>query len=166
VVSEQLMERLKKLCADRNKVLVVDPKPEHAAWYCGADIITPNNKEASMMAGFEIETAKQLEDAGKVLLEKLACRALLITRGEQGMSLFQPKKKTVHVKARTREVYDVTGAGDTVIGALTVALAAGMSVSEAVELSNLAAGIVVGKLGTSVASVDEIKAAVNNRRKK
>lgn len=165
LVSYDLMKKLVSLCRERGKILAVDPKPEHADWYCGADVITPNNKEASEMAGFEIETDADLERAGKELLERLECGAILVTRGEKGMSLFMPGKKTVHVPVRAREVYDVTGAGDTVIGALVVALVAGMDMKEAVQAANVAAGIVVGKVGTSVATVEEIKAAVNNRRR-
>ena len=166
VVSAELMDRLRALCIKKGKVLAIDPKPEHKDWYHGADVITPNNKEASEMAGFEIETDADLDRAGQLLLAELECRALLITRGEKGMSLFRPAKRPVHVPARAREVYDVTGAGDTVVATLAVALAAGLSITDAVEAANLAASIVVAKLGTSVATVEEIRGLANNRRHK
>lgn len=161
VVSEELMDRLRELCRRKNKILAIDPKPEHKKWYGGAFVITPNNKEAGELAGFEIETDTDLARAGRELLHDLQCQAVLITRGEKGMSLFRPDEKPVHVPARAREVFDVTGAGDTVVATLAVALASGMSITDAMQAANLAAGIVVGKLGTSVATVEEIKAAAN-----
>jgi len=166
MISEELMLRLIKLCADKKKLLAVDPKPEHGDWYRGVNIITPNNKEASEMAGFEIETEDDLKKAGKELLDRLQCAAVLITRGEKGMSLFTPETAPVSIPAHAREVYDVTGAGDTVVATLTVALVAGMSLVDAVKAANIAAGIVVGKIGTSIATLDEIKAVVNNRKNK
>jgi len=164
LVSEKLMKKLVTLCRKRGSVLAVDPKPAHMDWYRGADVIAPNNAEASQAVGFELETDKDVERAGAELLERLDLKAALITRGERGMSLLRPGRKPIHVPAKAREVYDVTGAGDTVVGALAVCLASGMDYPEAVKIANLAAGIVVGKIGTSVATVEEIKAALNNRR--
>ncbi len=164
LVSEKLMERLKGLCREKGKLLVVDPKPAHADWYRGVDLITPNSQEASVMTGTGIETDEDLERAGEMLLKRLQCKALLITRGEKGMSLFRNTKKPAHIPARAREVYDVTGAGDTVVGAMAVALVAGMDMLDATKAANLAAGIVVGKIGTSVATVEEIKQAMNARK--
>jgi D-beta-D-heptose 7-phosphate kinase/D-beta-D-heptose 1-phosphate adenosyltransferase len=166
LVSPELMSRLLRLCAERDKIIAVDPKPGHMDWYRGATVVTPNNKEASEMAGVSIESDESLEEAGEIILDRLGCRALLVTRGEKGMSLFAPGRPAVHIPARAREVYDVTGAGDTVVGALTVAMAAGMEPADAAALANLAAGIVVGKLGTSVAALDEIKAEIKSRAKK
>ncbi len=166
VVSAELMDRLRALCRRKGKVLAIDPKPEHKKWYRGADLITPNNKEASEMAGFDIETDDDLARAGQAILAELECKALLITRGEKGMTLFRPGLRPFHIPARAREVFDVTGAGDTVVATLTIALAAGLTFTDAVQAANLAAGIVVAKLGTSVATVEEIRGAVNNRKGK
>jgi len=165
LVTEELMTRLLALCRAKGKPVIVDPKPAHADWYRGAFALTPNEKEAAEAAGFEIENADDLERAGAALLRRLECQALLITRGERGMSLFRPGHKSLSIPTRAREVYDVTGAGDTVIGVFTVAVVAGMDVVTAMHTANIAGGIVVGKLGTSVATVDEIKAAVNGRGK-
>ena len=166
LITEKLLARLIPLCKKKNKVLAVDPKPEHLDWYRGADLITPNHREASEAVGFEIESGSDLARAGKILLERIQGQAVLITRGEKGMSLFRPGAPPLHIPAVAREVYDVTGAGDTVISALTVALVAGLQMVEAVKIANLAAGIVVGKLGTSVATVEEIKTVLNHRRNK
>jgi len=166
LISKDLAEKIVGLCADKGKVLAVDPKPDHFDWYRGATIVTPNNAEASEASGIQIETEEDLYDAGSILLERLESEALLITRGEKGMSLFRRGRRPVHIPARAREVFDVTGAGDTVIAALTVAMVAGMDLADAVKAANIAAGIVVGKLGTSTATVEEIKAASGNRNRK
>jgi len=165
LVSEELMARLLPLCRAKGRPVIVDPKPSHIDWYRGAFALTPNEKEAAEAAGFEIENPDDLERAGEVLLRRLECQALLITRGERGMSLFRPGHKSLSIPTRAREVYDVTGAGDTVIGVFTVALVAGMDVVSAMHAANIAGGIVVGKIGTSVASVEEIKAAINGKVK-
>lgn len=166
LISEALMKKLCSLCALKKKILAVDPKPGHWPWYKNVTLITPNNQEASEMAGFEIVSEADVLRAGRVLLDKLNCRAVLITRGEKGMSLFEPSVQPLHIPAQAREVYDVTGAGDTVISALVVALVAGLDLPSSVKIANLAAGIVVGKLGTSTATVSELRTALNNRRNK
>jgi len=160
LISPPLMDKLVPACKSRDIILAVDPKPENMFLYKGASIITPNQSEAAQAAGMPINSIEDLEKAGEALLEKLECGALLITLGEKGMALFQAGKDPVHIPARAREVYDVTGAGDTVIGVLTVAMVAGMELADAVMTANIAAGIVVGKIGTSVASVDEILASL------
>ncbi len=159
-LSRELMERTMARCRDRGVIVVVDPKPANADWYRGATAITPNNKEASEMAGIDITNDDDLERAAAAIIERVDCENLLITRGEKGMSLFRQDAAASHVPALAREVFDVTGAGDTVIAAFTTALVAGIDPIEAVKLANLAAGIVVGKLGTSVASMDELKAQI------
>jgi len=165
LISRELMERLLDLCRQKRKPVLVDPKPAHLDWYRGAFALTPNHQEAAEAAGFELETEADLERAAQSLLRRLECQALLVTRGERGMSLFRPGRKSLHVPARAREVYDVTGAGDTVIGVFAVALVAGMDLAAAMRTANLAGGIVVGKLGTSVATVEEIRAGLDRRKK-
>ena len=122
------------------------------------DVITPNHHEAQRAAGFEIANGDDMMRLGEVLLSKYDIKALLVTRGEEGMSLFERSRKTIHTffPAQAKEVYDVTGAGDTVIGVLALALAAKASLKEATFLANHAAGIVVGKVGTSTVSKEEI----------
>ncbi len=164
LVSENLVQDLVRLCKKQGKTLAVDPKPVNADWYAGANVLTPNHREAGQMAGLEITGDETLEKAAANIIARLGCEALLITRGEKGMSLFRPGEKSLHIPALAREVFDVTGAGDTVIGVLATALAAGFGLEDAVKTANLAAGIVVGKLGTSVATVEELRNAVQNKK--
>jgi len=159
LISEGLMKKIVTLCAKKKKPLVVDPKVEHLDYYRGADIVTPNNLEASRGAGVEIKDAKTLKKAGKILKERLASKALLITRGEHGMSLFENTADT-HIPTVAKEIYDVSGAGDTVAGVLALSLAAGADFREAAVLANFAAGVVVGKLGTATLSAEELCGAV------
>ena len=119
--------------------------------------MTPNVKEASRVSGIEIATESDLLKAGRTMLTTLACNALLITRGEEGMTLFEKKKGGVtQIPTKAKEVYDVTGAGDTVIATLSLALAVGASFEEAAVIANHAAGIVVSKLGTATVTPQEL----------
>jgi rfaE bifunctional protein kinase chain/domain len=126
-------------------------------------VITPNTTEAGEAVGRELADAAALEQAGWELLRRLEARAVMITRGEEGISLFEKGlQQSRHIPAVAREVFDVTGAGDTVIATFTLALAAGMSLFDATRTANLAAGIVVGKLGTSTVTQDELREALEN----
>ncbi|MEJ2419382.1 MAG: D-glycero-beta-D-manno-heptose 1-phosphate adenylyltransferase, partial [Exilibacterium sp.] len=127
--------------------------------YRGATLLTPNLQEFEAVVG-SCATEQELVDRGMRLMDKLALEALLITRGEHGMTLLRPGQPELHLPARAREVFDVTGAGDTVIAVLAAAIAAGESMPQAVGLANLAAGIVVGKLGTVAISAPELRRAV------
>jgi len=159
LISPGLMKNIVALCAKHKKPLVVDPKVEHLDYYRGADIVTPNNLEAARGADMEIKDGKTLKKVGKILTKRLASRALLITRGEHGMSLFENDSET-HIPTVAKEVYDVSGAGDTVAGVLALSMAAGADFREAAVLANFAAGVVVGKLGTATLSADELFQAV------
>jgi D-beta-D-heptose 7-phosphate kinase/D-beta-D-heptose 1-phosphate adenosyltransferase len=144
--------------AHAKKMLVCTdhPNPHNYALYKNrVTVITPNKKEAAQISGIEIENEETLIKAGRALLAKLGCEAVLITRGEDGMSLFQ-RKRTTHIPTKAKEVYDVTGAGDTVIATLTMALCAGASWEEAAIIANHAAGIVVSKLGTATVTPREL----------
>jgi len=137
--------------------IAVDPKPNNYRCYSGATVITPNLKETSEMALQRIETDSDLESAVGRLFKELRCKSILVTLGERGMALFEGKDKPMRrLRTRAREVFDVTGAGDTVIAAFTLALSTGTSMVHAMELANFAAGIVVGKVGTATASVEEL----------
>ncbi len=136
------------------KRVLVDPKGDDYSRYRGASIITPNIAELGDVVG-SWKDEKDLRGRAQALREKLNLEALLLTRGEDGMTLFQ-KTKTTTIKAQAREVFDVTGAGDTVIAALGVMLAAGARLEVAVRIANRAAGIVVGRLGTAAAKYDEL----------
>jgi len=147
-----------------NKIIVVDPKTKYAIHYKGVTLVTPNNYEAGVMANIEIKNKEDLVKAGKKLLESLQSN-ILITRGEKGMSLFEKDGNITEIETKAKEVYDVTGAGDTVVAVATIAMASGASVKDAALLANYAAGIVVGKLGTATVSISELKKAIEEDEK-
>jgi len=149
--------------ADRARVAVLlDPKVHHADYYKPITLITPNHREAELLTGMSIENEDQLEDAGRRLLEKFECPYALITRGEEGMSLFFPGGSH-HLPTFAREVFDVTGAGDTVIATLALAQAGGATMEESAILANHAAGLAVGKVGTATVSPAELLVDFDSR---
>lgn len=145
------------------KPVLIDPKGKDFAKYAGATLITPNMLEFEAVAGPCPDEA-ELEARAEELRQRHALDALLITRSEKGMSLFRPDHAPVHLPTHAREVYDVTGAGDTVISTLATALAAGEDLHAAMTLSNVAAGVVVGKLGTATVSVTELRQALRQQQ--
>jgi rfaE bifunctional protein kinase chain/domain len=147
---EKMIERAREL----GKRVLVDPKGDDYARYAGATLLTPNRAEFREVAG-SWKSENDFNAKAEALRKELGLEALLITRSEEGMSLFR-ESRTDHVAAQAREVYDVSGAGDTVIAALAVALAAGADYVEAMRLANKAGGIVVGKLGTAVVTPEEL----------
>jgi D-beta-D-heptose 7-phosphate kinase/D-beta-D-heptose 1-phosphate adenosyltransferase len=172
MISLGLMEGLLKL-ADKRKIPVgVDPKPGNFSFYRGVSFLTPNHIEAGEIAGFPAETDKEVEKAGQEIIQESGCRYLLITRGEKGMTLFEQSAKSkaqsanrgrpsvTHIPTAAREVFDVSGAGDTVIATFTLALIAGATPLEAAQIANVAAGLVVGKFGTAVVSRKELMEAI------
>ncbi len=136
--------------------IAVDPKVGHFDYYKGATLITPNINEASSGSGIDITDEKSLFAAGRALLAKLHGKAVIITRGDEGMALFEESGKITSIPTCAREIYDVSGAGDTVIAALALCHAAGADLEDAAILANHAAGVVVGKIGTAVATRQEI----------
>ncbi|BAO43070.1 bifunctional D-glycero-beta-D-manno-heptose-7-phosphate kinase/D-glycero-beta-D-manno-heptose 1-phosphate adenylyltransferase HldE [Thiolapillus brandeum] len=143
--------------------VLIDPKGKDFSRYRGATLITPNLSEFEAVAG-SCGNTRELETAARKLLDDCALEHLLVTRGEQGMSLFNAHDEAHHLPTRAREVFDVTGAGDTVIATLATALGAGQSMESATALANLAAGIVVGKLGTASVSAVEMEHALQEQR--
>ena len=141
-------------------IVTADPKPRNIALFDGVTVLAPNATEAAAATGIAIQDDASLERAGRALLERLGCRYVVVTRGERGMALFGGDGTRVLVPSVARTVYDVSGAGDTVIAVLTAALAADASIEMALQLANFAAGAVVEKLGTATASPDEIVALV------
>jgi rfaE bifunctional protein kinase chain/domain len=135
--------------------LLVDPKVPHIDYYAGASVITPNHHEAEAVTHMRIRTAADALAAAARFRERASCESVLITRGEHGMTLLGPDGES-ELAAEAREVSDVTGAGDTVIATMTLALAAGASLVDAAKLANRAAGIVVGKFGPATVSVSEL----------
>jgi D-beta-D-heptose 7-phosphate kinase/D-beta-D-heptose 1-phosphate adenosyltransferase len=143
--------------------VLVDPKGSDFARYRGASLLTPNLDEFETVVG-RCTSEGELVARGQNLMQELDLGALLVTRGEHGMTLLRPGVEELHLPARAREVFDVTGAGDTVIGVLAAAVAGGASLPQAVALANIAASIVVGKLGTAVVSAPELRRAVQQEQ--
>lgn len=160
VLTERILTEICRLGKESGIPVVVDPKGNDYGKYRGATILTPNRKEAETAASIAIRDDGALRQAAATLLTDLDLEALLITRSEEGMSLFFKSGEEVHIPTQAREVYDVTGAGDTVLSVLSIGLAAGLGFAEAARIANVAAGIVVGKLGTSTASPAEIVAEI------
>ena len=156
VIVPRLVEESVKLAKKYGKVVTVDPKETHFSYYRGVTTITPNHHEAASAVGFPIKDDASLQKAGKKLLQRLNCETALITLGENGMSLFQKGKPMIKIPTVAQDVFDVSGAGDTVISAYTVARARKASAIEAAHISNCAAGIVVGKVGVAVTTADEL----------
>ena len=162
VVSATLMSELTRLAALRGIPLVVDPKVEHFSYYKGATVITPNHLEATQAAGVHGDDDQASNEAGAIIRQRLGCQAVLITRGEKGMSLYEGEDASWHIPTQARQVYDVTGAGDTVIGTLALALSTGASTRAAATLANYAAGIVVGMVGTATVSAEQLSEALGH----
>lgn len=163
VVTQQVVNKTKELCRQRGIWLSVDPKPSHQLRLAGASLLTPNRKEAFELAGIPDGSSCEnpLEDAlllrvAEKLLGELKPALLLITLGDQGMLLCERDREPYHVPTVAREVFDVSGAGDTVIASFTFAIAAGADPIEAAVFSNYAAGVVVGKLGTATVRQEEL----------
>lgn len=144
----------------RSIPLIVDPKPVHFALFAQATVITPNHIEAAKMSGLAVHDTASLWAAARQIQEQLACDSVLITRGEAGMALLEGQQNLVLIPTTAKEVYDVTGAGDTVAATLALALAAGCSMTDAARIANYAAGIVVGKVGTAAVSQEELRASL------
>lgn len=158
IFSKKLLGCVKKCC--RDKIVVVDSR-YHMPVFKGATIITPNQAEAEQITGIAIQDEKSLARAGVQLLRLIGCRAALITRGNKGMTLFEPGRAPLHIPvAGSDRISDVTGAGDTVVALMTLALVAGASFPDAARLANYAASVVVMKPGTATLSVDELKTAI------
>ncbi len=160
VITPALLKRIVPLAKRYNKIISVDPKEEHFAYYKGISVITPNNHEAAKAVGFEINDDATLRKAGAKLLSKLSCKIGLITLGENGMAVFQKNKPMEQIPTVAQEVFDVSGAGDTVIASYTLSLASGADPITSAHISNCAAGIVVGKVGIAVVSPDELLARI------
>ncbi len=178
LLCKDLIEFVSTLARQQGKILTVDPKVEHFSYYQQATSITPNRKEAETairnikithhqshklsLNSDRLETLADVERAGQELLKFLRLESLLITLGEQGMYIFEKERKPIQIHTRAREVFDVTGAGDTVIAVFTLALSAGATKFQAADLANYAAGIVVGRIGAVAVSRQELSQAVKH----
>ncbi len=161
VVTPHILDEVLKVAYERMPVLI-DPKIRNFASYRPASLITPNHHEALRMTNLEEDSDEGLYQAARMIREQLGCDAVLITRGDRGIMLLEGDAAPVYVGTTAREVYDVTGAGDTVIATLAAALSAGATMLEAATLANHAAGIVVGKVGTATISAPELLATFNS----
>ena len=161
LISPALLRRTLLRARDLRKIVCVDPKMRDFAAYRPATVITPNTAEAEHAAGMAISGTRDLLRAGRKILGISGIEYLLVTRGEEGMALFESGSRVTYIPTVAKEVFDVTGAGDTVIAILALSLSAGLSILEAAVLSNLAAGIVVGKLGTASVTPEELISAIH-----
>jgi len=162
VVSREVMDAVRLLATRYDIPVFVDPKVTHTAFYHHVTVVTPNTQEASAMSGIAVTDEASLEAAGRMLLEKLQCGHVLITRGPEGMSLFEAGAPPFHIPTVAQKVFDVTGAGDTVIAALALAASAGLAMRDAAALANTAAGIVVGEVGTAAVDHARLRAALTD----
>lgn len=155
-VTPRVLQRVLELAAHHKTFVLIDPKLKNFDSYTGATLVTPNHHEALRFSNTDDASDKGIEQAARLIKSRLKCEAVLVTRGERGMMLLEANDEPLFVETAAREVYDVTGAGDTVIATLGLSLAAGATLAEAAEMANHAAGIVVGKLGTATASCAEL----------
>ena len=161
-ITQGIADALGELALKQDAILAVDPSPRNPVQWRNATVIKPNREEAWKALGAEEDTP--LDAVGSQLLERWQTRLLLLTLGEEGMMLFEGGKAPYHAPTRAREVFDVSGAGDTAIAAMTAALAGGATPVEAAEIANAASGIVVGKLGTAAVTLDELVASLGESR--
>ncbi len=156
LITESLLDKIIPVCREKNIFVGVDPKETHFFNYKRVSVVTPNHHEAGFVAGHRIRTDNDLQRVGKTLLEKLEADSILITRGEKGMALFSKGGEIDYFPTVAKKVFDVTGAGDTVIAAFVSAMAAGADLKEATEVANCAAGVVVGEIGTAAVTLPKL----------
>ena len=156
VITASLLEKIIPACRNKGIFVAVDPKETHFLNYKKVSLITPNHHEAGFAAGKRIKTDEDLNAVGKLLLDKLQTDSILITRGEKGMALFNANGEVDYFPTVAKKVFDVTGAGDTVIASFVSAVAAGATLKEAAVISNCAAGVVVGEIGTATVTLPQL----------
>jgi len=160
LIKESLLREVLALARKKDFPVFVDPKVENFHLFSPVTLITPNHHEAERIVRHECQTNAQVEAAGQKIFSIIDTRYIILKRGEQGMTVFEKGKKPIHIPTVAREVFDVTGAGDTVIATASLALLAGATIEEAAILANAAAGIVVGKIGTATVTPEELKAVL------
>lgn len=159
-LTEIILSGLVTLAKEKDKPVLVDPKGKNYRKYAGATLLTPNKKEAAEACNIDEDQKELVETAGNKLISELNLSSLLITQGEDGMTLLQVGQEPVNLKASARKIFDVTGAGDTVIATLGVALGAGNSLEKSAEIANIAAGLVVEQVGTTAIKFTELEKAL------
>lgn len=162
-LSDHFLSNLISMLRSNNKPIFVDPKGRDFSRYKGATVITPNKKESAEACGLEMDVDGLVSRAGNMLMKDLDLAALLITEGEDGMTLFDANANAAHFDSLAQDVYDVTGAGDTVIASFAAAAAAGQTFLESAKLANIAAGLVVGKIGTTTITTDMLANFFTNK---
>lgn len=155
LLSKNLVMRIIQFCKNNKKKILVDPKNSDFSVYSNVDIITPNLSELSLAAGVLLKSTKAIEFYAKKILKENNFLNMLVTRSEDGMTLIT-KNKTINFPTQAKSVYDVSGAGDTVIGVIALGISVDLNISDCIKLANRAAGIVVGKSGTAVATINEM----------
>ena len=157
VINQSLLEKLMSVCLQKNIFVAVDPKETHFNNYQRVSLITPNHHEAGFAYGRRIHNEKDLLEVGKGLLKRLQAKSILITRGPDGMSLFTEDSEPTHIPTFAKKVYDVTGAGDTVIAVFVAATCAGADLVESAIVANAGAGLTVGEIGTATVTSDDLR---------
>lgn len=157
LITDHLMESITAIASRHQKPVIADPKGMIFSKYAGATLLTPNKKEAGLAAGIDITDNEALIRAGRRLMDQAHPGALLITCGKEGMVLIQKNQPPYWIKAKAQQVFDVSGAGDTVVAMMGLGIASGLTLAESAALANTAAGIVVGKIGTATVSVAELE---------
>jgi D-beta-D-heptose 7-phosphate kinase/D-beta-D-heptose 1-phosphate adenosyltransferase len=160
LLTKSLMRKVLPYAQQNKTPVFVDPKVENFFSFSPVTLINPNHFEAEQIVHHPCESNEQVERAGQKILSRIASRYLILKRGEQGLSVFEKGKKAFHIPTIAKEVYDVTGAGDTVIATASLALLAGATIRVAALLANAAAGVVVGKIGTAALTADELLKAL------
>ncbi len=163
LVTRELVQKIVTLAEKYNILTLADPKSLNFSKYERVSILTPNKKEASLAANMDIKTEKDLFDAGWKIMDQVKLERLLLTCGKDGMVLFEKGREPYTIESKARQVFDVSGAGDTVISLLGLGLATGGTFKQSASIANVAAGIVVAKIGTATASIDELKRALSDQ---
>jgi len=161
LITKKLMQSLNAAAQKHAKMIIVDPKGLDFEKYAGASLITPNQKETALAAGIDIVDHNTLPKAARRLIKKTGIDKMLVTCGKEGMVYFEGDARPYRINTKARQVFDVSGAGDTVLAVLGLGIAAGYAIKEAVALANTAAGIVVGKVGTAPVTKSELAASLN-----
>jgi len=162
LVTSRVLHEALEAARYHRRLVTVDPKFNHFLEFKGVSLFKPNVLETERALGLTLKTEEEILKAGRLLLDRIEAEAVLITAGEKGMYLFQPSRSTQHIPTVAREVYDVSGAGDTVIATITLALASGSSYQEAAVIANHAAGVEVSKFGVAAISPKELMEALRN----
>jgi D-beta-D-heptose 7-phosphate kinase/D-beta-D-heptose 1-phosphate adenosyltransferase len=161
LLTKSLMQKLLPYAKKKEISVFVDPKVDNFFSFSPVTLINPNHTEAEQVVHFVCDTDAQVEKAGEKMLSQIEAKYLILKRGERGLTVFEKGKQEIHIPTIAKEVFDVTGAGDTVIATASLALLSGSSILEAAVLANAAAGVVVGKIGTATVTPDELISALH-----